>query len=271
MSRKHLAERSGERALTSRGRRRAAQIRAGGIRLLRVWWLVWLWYLGSLGWFSWLVSFLWSSSLGVASHDGTNDIGIIGTLFWCFPLQYGDSQYDLQSTSAPASREAHLWFVLAIRCFVHCPLLVHRHQDLDVEVGFRRRAVLVSQEFLDLCARRVLRLIVGPMACSAAGAALELPWSGGCLGPASWRGFLGRRVLFYGECLQGTRVEGELLGKLQLRETGRMRHSSSCLWIVSGPRVLRHFGRTRKSRGSSDAWNPQNFIATPAHGLGGPS
>ena len=76
---------------------------------------------------------------------------------------------------------------------------------------------------------------------------------------------------FYGECLQGTSVEGEFLGKFQSRETGRIRHSISCLWIVSGPRVLRHFGRTRESRRSSDAWNPQNFFAMPAHGLGGPS
>ena len=65
VSRKHLADRSGERPLTSRGRRRAAQIRAGGIRLLRAWWLVWPWYSGSLGGFSWSVSCLLSSSLGV--------------------------------------------------------------------------------------------------------------------------------------------------------------------------------------------------------------
>ena len=51
VSREHLAKRSGERALTSRGRRRAAQIRAGGIRSVSVWWLVWPWYSGSLGWF----------------------------------------------------------------------------------------------------------------------------------------------------------------------------------------------------------------------------
>ena len=76
---------------------------------------------------------------------------------------------------------------------------------------------------------------------------------------------------FYGKCLQGIWVEGEPLGNSSRERQGRMRHSISCLWIVSGPSVLRHFGRTRESRGSSDAWNPQNFLATPARGLGGPS
>ena len=49
-----LAGQSDGRAPLSRGRLRVAQIRAGGIRLLCVWWLVWLWYSGLLGWSSWL-------------------------------------------------------------------------------------------------------------------------------------------------------------------------------------------------------------------------
>ena len=45
----------------------------------------------------------------------------------------------------------------------------------------------------------------------------------------------------------------------------------SASWEAPGPRVLRHFSRTRKSLGDSDARIPQNFLATPAHGLGWPS
>ena len=157
-----------------------------------------------------------------------------------------------------------------IRCLVHCPLLEHRHQDLDVKVGPRRRVVLVSQEFFDLCTRRDASLdgrangLFSCRRCSLSRGQVDA-W-GRPHGEGSWAD-----EFFHGECLQGTTVEGELLGKFQSRETGRMRNSSSCIWIVSGPRVLRHFGRSRESRGSSDAWNPQNFLATPAHGLGGPS
>ena len=38
-----------------------------------------------------------------------------------------------------------------------------------------------------------------------------------------------------------------------------------------GPRVLRHFGRTRKSSGGCDAGISQNFLTSPAHGPGWPS
>ena len=38
-----------------------------------------------------------------------------------------------------------------------------------------------------------------------------------------------------------------------------------------GPRVLRHFGRTRKSPRGSDARISQNFLTSPAHGPGWPS
>ena len=41
-------------------------------------------------------------------------------------------------------------------------------------------------------------------------------------------------------------------------------------WNASGPRVLRHFGRARKSPGGSDAGISQNFLTSPAHGPGWP-
>ena len=86
VSRKHLAERSGERALMSRGRLRAAQIRAGGIRLLRVWWLVWLWYLGPQGWFSWSVSFPSSTSSVLASFPAWFLVLVEGVSGYPLPL-----------------------------------------------------------------------------------------------------------------------------------------------------------------------------------------
>ena len=171
----------------------------------------------------------------------------------------------------PSISLAHIWFVLVGVILLFLSLLDPRHQDLDVQIGPRRRVLLVSQEFLDLSARRDASLdgrANGLFSCRRCSLSYrgQVDALGRPHGEGSWAD-----EFFYGECLLGTWVEGVLLGKFQSRVTGRMRHSISCLWIVSGPRVLRHFGRTRESRGSSDAWNPQNFLATPAHGLGGPS
>ena len=125
------------------------------------------------------------------------------------------------------------------------------------------------QEFLDLCTRRDASLdgtASGLFSCRRCSLSYrgQVEAQGRPHGEGSWAD-----EFFYGECPQGMWVEGVLLGKFQSRERqGRMRHSISCLWIVSGPRVLRNFGRTRESRGFSDAWNPQHFLATASSWAG---
>ena len=220
---------------------------------MRVWWLVWLWYLGSLGWFSWSVSFLSSSSLGVALHDARTTLELLVLCFGAFPCNmvtrstiYHQPAHLLQGRRTSGSYSPFVALYIVHYLFIGIKISMSK-------LGFggvwfwclRSSSTSVPGEMLRQWLVQLQALLLSYRG--------QVDAWGRPHGEGSWAD-----EFFYGECLQGTSVEGELLGKFQSRETGRMRHSSCCLWIVSGPHVLRHFGRTRKSRGSSDAWNPQN-------------
>ena len=159
-----------------------------------------------------------------------------------------------------------------IRCLVHCPLLDRRHQVLDVEVGPRRRVVLVSQEFLDLCTRRDASLdgrANGLFSCRRGSLNYrgQVDAWGRPHGEGSWAD-----EFFYGECLQGTWVEESAAANFQSRER---QDECGIQSVASGSSLDPMFYGISAVHGRVAApLTPgifKNFLATPAHGLGGPA
>ena len=172
---------------------------------------------------------------------------------------------------------AHLWFVLVGVILLFLSLVawcIDHHLIIGIKISMWKLG-LGSEWFW--CLRSSSTSVPGEMLCSYRPNVLfscrrcstsyrgQVDAWGRPHGEGSWAD-----EFFCGDCFRENGLRESCWADSSRERQGRMRHSIGCLWIASGPSVLRHFGRTRESRGSSDAWNPQNFLATAAHGPGWP-
>ena len=163
---------------------------------------------------------------------------------------------------------AHLWFVLVGVILLFLSFVVWyivRYLIIGIKIsmwklGHRRRVVLVSQEFLDLCARRDASLDG-----SAAGAAPRVTVVRWILGTGLMARVLGPTSSFMASAFREHRLRDPRTGFRQWLDAGTRETGASTLWSLTESVTSGRSRWSEETRPVLRTWYPQDTGRDAAH------